>query len=87
MLRVMLEASHASPVRRGESWLGRPDLYLLQWEMWMGLLGALGLKVDSINPENKSTTHPREKTFLSVRHTAKKTTNFVLKRVDTEHSY
>lgn len=56
MLREMPEASHASPVRRGESRQGRPDLYLLQWAIWMGLPGALGLKVDCINTEQLHNT-------------------------------
>lgn len=46
MLRVMPEASHASPVRRGESRPARPDLYLLHWAIRMRLQGASGLKVN-----------------------------------------
>ena len=63
MLRVMPEASHASPVRRGESRPGRPDLYLLQWAIWMGLQGALGLKVDSVSTELLYNT-PEKKALL-----------------------
>lgn len=61
MLRVMPEASHASPVRRGESRLGRPDLYLLQWAIWMGLQGALGLKVDCISTEQLHNTPEKKR--------------------------
>lgn len=60
MLRVMPEASHALPVRRGASRLGRADLYLLQW----AVRGGAGLKVDCVSteqphdaPENKALTH------------------------------
>lgn len=84
MLRVMPEASHASAVRRGESRLGRPDLYLLQWALRMGLQGALGLKVDCVSteqlhdtPEKKGVcvdvqTHTDASSFLSFIHTTKK---------------
>ena len=60
MLRVMPEASHASPVRRGDSRPRRPDLYLLQWAIWMGLQGALGLKVACISTEQLHNTAERK---------------------------
>lgn len=64
MLRVMPEASHASLVRRGESRLGRPDLYLLQWAIWMGLQGAVGLKVDCVSTEQVHNASQRKDLFV-----------------------
>lgn len=68
MLRVMPEASHASPVKRGESRLGRPDLYLLQWAIWMGLQGALRLKVDCVSTEQLHKTPERKKGLCVLMH-------------------
>ena len=34
--------------RRGESKMGCPDLYLLQWVVWTGLQEALGPKVNCV---------------------------------------